>query len=293
VESVAKTGCVSFSQRNEEVEAQEHQSVEANQDATRTREWEAHEHEEAEVNAKAEAREKAELVAIKCRPSEKPVMSSRGATCQTAETAFLECEQREQPKCPSVGELEAQNLAAYRQAHPVSVTTLRVAVVQRPGHTTISPGYTYLRITTNPLSYLTVTFKGGGSTIPQAYDWGELATGTIKFFGWSCAQPNATYHYTVEAVGDTGNPMSVHGSFKGVSRRWCAATKRREQAERNERLRHRHEQERREVEEQNRNTQRFESNCRAIGGTPVTVMTSDGSERVCRSPEGGRLPVPD
>jgi hypothetical protein len=292
VENVGKTGCVSFSQRNEEVETQEHQSVEASQDATRTREWEAHEHEEAEVNAKAEAREKAELAALKCRPSEKPVMSSHGAACETAQAAFFECEQREQPKCSSVGELEAQNIAAYRQAHPVSITSLHVVSVPRPGHTTISPGYTNLRITTNPLAYITITFKAAGQTIPQLYDWGELATGTIKFVGWSCNQPNTTYHYTVEAVGDTGNPMSVHGSFKGVSRQWCAATKRREQAERDQRLRHRHQEERHETEEQDRAIQRFESNCRAEGGTPVTILTSNGSEPGCRGPEGGLLRVP-
>lgn len=295
-ENLAKTECVTLRQQGEEVDARNEHIAEEEQAVTQRHEREAHERQEresAEVNARIEAQQKAELAAIKCRPSEKPILTGKGAGCETAQTAFLECEQREQPKCPSVGELEAQNLAAYRQAHPVSVTALHVAVIQRPGHTTISPGYTYLRITTNPLSYITATFKAKGQSIPETYDWGELATGTIKFFGWSCAQPSGTYHYTVEAVGDTGNPMSVHGSFKGVSRRWCAATERREQAERNQRLRHRIAQERREAEEQNRNTQRFESNCRAIGGTPVTVMTSEGSERVCRSPEGGRLPVPD
>lgn len=295
-ENLAKTECVTLRQQGEEVEAHNQHIAEEEQVVTQRHEREAHEQQEresAEANARIEAQQKAELAAIKCRPSEKPILTGKGAGCETAQTTFLECEQREQPKCPSVGELEAQNIAAYRQAHPVSVTTLHVAVVQRPGHTTISPGYTYLRITTNPLSYLTVTFKGGGSTIPQAYDWGELATGSIKFFGWSCAQPNGTYRYTVEAVGDTGNPMSVHGSFKGVSRRWCAATERREQAERNQRLRHRRQEERRETEEQDQATQRFESNCRAEGGTPVTIMTSEGSKRGCRSPEGGLLPVPN
>jgi hypothetical protein len=295
-ENLAKTECVTLRQQGEEIEARNQHIAEEEQIVTQRHEREAHEQQEresAEANARIEAQHNAELAAIKCRPSEKPVLTGNGAACETAQTAFFECEQREQPKCPSVGELEAQNVAAYRLAHPVSVTTLHVVSVQRPGHTTISPGYTNLRITTNPLAYITITFKAGGQAIPQVYDWGELATGTIQFVGWSCNQPNTTYHYTVEAVGDTGNPMSVHGSFKGVGRRWCAATKRREQAERNERLRRRRQEERHEAEEQDRAIQRFESNCRAEGGTPVTLLTSDGSEPGCRGPEGGLLPVPN
>jgi hypothetical protein len=291
-ENLAKTECVTMRQQGEEVEAHNQHIAEEEQAVTQRHEREAHEQLErqmTEENAQAEARTRAELVALKCRPSEGTILIEHGVACQSAEAAVAAC----QSDCPSVGELEAKNIAAYRQAHPVNVTTLHVVSIQRPGHTTISPGYTNLRITTTPLAYITITFKAAGQTIPQVYDWGELATGTIQFVGWSCNQPNTTYHYTVEAVGDTGNPMSVHGSFKGVSRRWCAATQRREQAERNERLRRRRQEERHEAEEQDRATQRFESNCRAIGGTPVTVMTSEGSERVCRSPEGGRLPVPD
>ncbi len=295
VENVAKTECVSIKQQIEEEDTRISEAGEKETIERQTREREARERQEretAETNARIEAQQKAELAAIKCRPTEKPVMSGKGATCETAQAAFLECESREQPKCPSIRELEAQNIAAYRAAHPVSITTLHVAPIPRPGHTTISPGYTYLRISTNPLAYITVTFKAHGQTISTAYDWGEAVTGTIKFVGWSCAQPNTTYHYAVEAVGDTGNPITVHGSFRGVSRRWCAATERREQAERNQRLRHRLEQERHEADEQNRRARRFESNCRAIGGTPVTIITGGGPEIVCRSPEGGTLTVP-
>jgi hypothetical protein len=291
-ENLAKTECVSMRQQGEEVEARNQHIAEEEQAVTQRHEREAHEQlerEMAEENAQAEARTRAELVALKCRPSEGTILIEHGVACQSAEAAVAAC----QSDCPSVGELEAQNIVAYRLAHPVSVTALHVTVIQRPGHTTISPGYTYLRITTNPLAYITVTFKAGGQAIPQAYEWGEEAARTIKFVGWTCNQPNTTYHYTVEAVGDTGNPMSVHGSFKGVSRRWCAATERREQAERDQRLRHRRQEERHETEEQDQATQRFESNCRSEGGTPVTIMTSEGSRRGCRSPEGGLLPVPN
>jgi hypothetical protein len=49
----------------------------------------------------------------------------------------------------------------------------------------------------------------------------------------------------------------------------------------------------REEQTQREELERWEANCRALGGKPVTLYTHEGSERACRAPSGGILPVPE
>ena len=295
MENLARTECVSTRQRWEEEEAHERQVREKERTETQAKETEARdrsEREEAEAGARIEAQKKAELAAIKCRPSERPVMSGSGAVCETAQAAVEQCESTDSSNCPTMQEWERQATVEYRKVHPVSVSTLRVSPTSRHGHSTAEPGHIDFRITTTPLAYITITIRRDNQAIPINYDWGELATGTVTVVRWSCADPGGTYQYTVEAIGDTGRVLTSTGRFLAVSRKWCTATKRRERLERNQRLSRHIAQERREVEERQHTTRRFENNCRAIDGVPVTVITNQGPERVCRSPNGGTLVVP-
>ena len=125
---------------------------------------------------------------------------------------------------------------------------------------------------------------------------------------WSCQHRRAVDHYTVEARGYlAGEPIVRSGqvSLGQRSARWCAAAKRREaaakarkRAEENrhyaERIRHEREARERREREEAEQTRLFETNCRAIGGTPVVVRSRETGNLivVCRSPGGGTLPVP-
>jgi len=195
------------------------------------------------------------------------------------------------------------------------------------------PGETFIAIQTNPFARVIIrdTFDGliSGRQQPPEKDrvaWAELllleptgeqtewvnesvwvATSGLNV-PWSCQHPHRIYHYTVEARGMySGEPIVRTGQIQLGQRstQWCAAAKRKEaaatarkRAEDNrhyaERIGHERETRERHAQEQAATEQLFETNCRAIGGTPVRVQSlNTGNEVVvCRSPEGGTLPVP-
>ncbi len=116
---------------------------------------------------------------------------------------------------------------------------------------------------------------------------------------WSCRSPGRVVHYTVTAQGPNHAPLSRSGSFREGSRKWCAQVVRLEEAGRRnyeaevraheeaERTSARNERERIEGE-----ISHYEHNCKAIGGSPVWLDTSEGRRLYCHSQSGGLLPVP-
>ncbi|MGO9248241.1 MAG: hypothetical protein ACLP7W_06560, partial [Solirubrobacteraceae bacterium] len=116
----------------------------------------------------------------------------------------------------------------------------------------------------------------------------------------SCEHPNKVYRYTVEARGGSGSPIVRTGQFKlgqHLSAKWCAETKRKEvlasARQRAQERRHYEERVRREREKLLAEDERFEYNCRAIGGIPARIVTGEGSWYIaCHSTTGGIIPVP-
>ena len=195
------------------------------------------------------------------------------------------------------------------------------------------PGETFITIETNPFARVIIhdSIDGliSGRHLPPESDrvaWAELLlleptgeqtqwlneslwidTGGLNV-PWSCQHRRSVYHYTIEAIGMYSGEPIVRAGQVGLaqrSARWCAAAKRKEAAENGrkraeenrhyaERIRHEREGRERHAQEEAAREQLFETNCRAIGGTPVRVQSvQTGNEIiVCRSPGGGTLPVP-
>jgi hypothetical protein len=124
---------------------------------------------------------------------------------------------------------------------------------------------------------------------------------------WSCRGRSVgrTITFYISEIGGSGPPLEYVGHFKeGTTKRWCTAEKRKREREEGaarartrrhyaERIRREREERERQQAEERFEEQRFESNCRAIGGIPVTVLNSEHRwVIVCRSRSGGTIPVP-
>jgi hypothetical protein len=77
-----------------------------------------------------------------------------------------------------------------------------------------------------------------------------------------------------------------------ISAARCRTIEHREAEERERSARRQAERVREAVRREREVLERWEYNCRALGGTPVTLYTSEGAVRACRGPHGGLLPVP-
>ena len=106
---------------------------------------------------------------------------------------------------------------------------------------------------------------------------------------WSCKPPGTVYSYTVTATTEYGEEPSLTktGSFAGATQRQCNQALRVYLRRHGEEVRHEQAKARRERGEELARQRRFESNCRIVGGKPVTIQTSRGPEIVCRSQTGG------
>lgn len=120
---------------------------------------------------------------------------------------------------------------------------------------------------------------------------------------WSCNSPGGTYRYVVTARSDVGRSLVRRGTFKPVSIARCHELKRHEQEAKErsarkyaEEVGQRAREERERLEQRARREremrERYEKNCRALGGTPVTLHTSEGAAPACRAPAGGILWIP-
>jgi hypothetical protein len=205
---------------------------------------------------------------------------------------------------------EAAKAAAKKAEEQAPATLLRLAVRSYHGSSYSGPGQTDIAISTTPYARVTVTGDHGVKTFRfqqlvegQIEDEESLsgpgpAPGpAINTIYWSCHLRGQTIHYTVKAQGSTGPPLVRTGAFKiTLSARWCATAKRREdrQTRRDTRERQKTEaEERKEAAAKHQHeVERYETNCRAIGGTPVEISTSEGNRIVCHSKTGGVIPVP-
>jgi chemotaxis protein histidine kinase CheA len=209
--------------------------------------------------------------------------------------------------------------AAKKAEEQAPATLLDVKVRSEHGDSYADPGWTYITIKSTP--YVPITFTGdhgmGAShfrlfpgtegivfrQLPghkiEANGNGTAVAGAANIeVEWSCHRRDQTIHFTVQAQGGSGPPLVRTGHFKiAVSGRWCAAAKRREGREDARQRAERHAEERKEAaeraEKHRHEVERYETNCRAIGGIPVEISTSEGNRIVCHSKTGGVIPVPD
>jgi hypothetical protein len=201
-------------------------------------------------------------------------------------------------------------------------TNLHVTIISVHGSTYKNPGHTDIDVSTNRFAEVFLKF-----TYPQHQRWAP----TYKHFKerlegeeedwesgesdgiidpWSCQAPMLVERWEVRVRGESqgvvepGPGLVAKGQFVNrVSAKWCKAAKKREQEANRRRAREEAARQRaaeqRQLEEVRHTAEReyaerkrFEENCRAIGGEPVGIQSSEGPETVCRKPGGGILPVP-
>ncbi len=206
-------------------------------------------------------------------------------TCKSDEAAIDAAEDQQ------IRAQEAALAAKRAAAHKRPVRHLSVKAVAHSGHSSTDPGYTDLDITTSPYVYVVVKLSRYGHST-EHFEWGPHATEVAEVIRWSCKSPGGTYRYAVTARSNVGPTLTRRGHFTPVSVASCHQYEQRE-AE----ARARHEREvlagyEQEVREERERLQAYESNCRAEGGTPVTLTVEGRTERYCRGPYGGLLPVP-
>jgi hypothetical protein len=247
---------------------------------------------EAERTAKEKAKWEAE-----CRAGQPELQEATWCKAQRAdETATEEAK------------LHSEYEAAVSRADtsPVTYLSVRATAEPEPKATSRNPGATELVVRATDFAHVTVTltryghlayrFVDGG-TFENAQEVGQSYRAsnpreylpTVEEYGlpvgWSCRSPGGAYHYVVTARSNVGPTLTRRGTFKTISVARCHELKRHEQEARernarryNEEVAHRERVEREEL-------RREEANCRTLNGTPVTVQTGEGPERVCRGPE--------
>lgn len=217
---------------------------------------------------------------------------------------------------------KAAEEAAKAAEEQAPATRLELKAYSRHGDSYAEPGQTNIAVESTP--YIRITFTGSHGvgtsrfrllpgtegitepietgdvywTYPIKASHGVLVPGDAGInVRWSCQLRGQTIHFTVRAVGGSGPPLVRTGVFKiRLTARWCAAAKRRENSGK-ARIRAEERQEaaehvRREREKHQHEIERYETNCRAIGGIPVEISTSEGRRIVCHSKTGGVIPVP-
>ncbi len=181
---------------------------------------------------------------------------------------------------------------AEREEDLTGIEHTSVKAVEHSGHSSSQPGYTNLDLTTEPYAYVTVRLSRYGQ-ITHHIEWGSSASGVAMVIPWTCSSPGGTYHYVVSVRLEVGGlTVKRSGHFTPVSAARCRALKRSEVEARERSAREYAERLRQEAQESREKLEQWEGNCRALGGTPVTLYTSEGTERACRGPRGGLLPVP-
>jgi hypothetical protein len=206
-------------------------------------------------------------------------------TCKSDEAALSAAEEQQ------IRAEEAALAAKRAAAHKHPVRHLSVQPAAHAGHSSSDPGYTNLDITTSPYAYVVVKLSRYGHST-EHFEWGSHSTEVAEVIRWSCKSPGGTYRYVVTARSNVGPRLVRRGHFTPVSVATCHRYEQRE-AE----ARARHEREvlagyEQEVREERERLEAYEANCRAEGGTPVTLTVEGRSERYCRAPGGGLLPVP-
>jgi hypothetical protein len=190
----------------------------------------------------------------------------------------------------------AEQQAAEAKANANAVRSLSVRIISHPGSSSRHPGETELDIRTVPFAQVILILKRYGHRREQFQAIPDTLSATSAEIdvpiGWTCKRPGSTYRYVVSAHTDTGQPIVRTGSFAPVSVQRCHLFERREREAREQHERRYTEEVERQERQERERLERFEANCRTLGGTPVTLYTSEGSVRSCRAPNGGTLRVP-
>jgi hypothetical protein len=227
------------------------------------------------------------VVSPKQKAEEEKYLAERAAQVKAAE----EKRAKEKYEAEAPARAAAELAAAKARARSQPVTRLSVKAVAHYGRTSSYPGYTDLYLTTSHYAYVTVKLTRYGHAT-ERFEWGDTSTEVAETIPWTCKSPGSTYRYVVAATTRVGPARTVRGQFKPVSVARCDTLKRHE-AETRERGELRAAVERRRAEHEERGRlERFEANCRAEGGTPVTLYTETRAERGCKASSGGLLPVP-
>jgi hypothetical protein len=211
--------------------------------------------------------------------------------------AKAEAEAKEQQAIRHESEQEeAEWTAAEKRANKMPVTRLSARTIARPGESSQSPGGTELVVTATPFAHVTVKLTRYGHRTEHFTVEGSAPTALSGsadvHIEWTCSRPGGAYRYVVTARSDVGPTLTRRGHFSPVSVARCHMLKRREREARERNARRYAEEVRQRVHAENERLKRWEGNCRALGGTPVTLHTSEGDVRACRKPGGGTLPVP-
>jgi hypothetical protein len=227
-------------------------------------------------------------------PSRKQVEEAEAVSSQEQREAERTAEAKAAAERPA--REAAEWAAAETSAQMTAVSRLTVRVTAHAGRSSSHPGETVIKITTAAFANVTLRIRRHGHRVehftlsPRAV--GEKYVTESVVVPWTCTRPGGTYQFSVTAQSDTGAALTRSGHFSPVSRARCQALKRREQAARERSARQYAEEVLAQLREEHAALERFEANCRQLGGTPVTLHTSEGNEKACRAPNGGRLAVP-
>lgn len=191
----------------------------------------------------------------------------------------------------NIARYDAEVAAAKAAAHRRPVKHLLVSAVAHTGHSRNDPGYTNLDLNTSPYAHITIKLSRYGH-ITQHLEWGESSKAVAMVIPWSCNSPGSTYSYTVTAKSNVGKALTRRGHFNPVSVGRCHEYEAKE-AE----ARARHEREviagyEQEAREERERRERYETNCRKLGGQPVELEVGGEYRIYCRAPGGGTIPVP-
>jgi hypothetical protein len=158
-------------------------------------------------------------------------------------------------------ELQAEKAAAEQ----APVTFLRVKAVAHPDLDSFEAGHTTIAIATDPYAHVTIIVNHRVGT----FRYRATGKGGIEL-RWSCGHPGITYSYVVTAVGGSGASLRRSGHFKMASAAWCAAERKRETQEVEERRR-------KEQSPQGKIEHAEEEYCeKVIGGIPGGFVTAAG-----------------
>jgi hypothetical protein len=243
-----------------------------------------------------------EVEAAKAKASQEAAVAKTDAEYETKlryeeEAPAREAAEGSAARAREGAEERAARAAAIDQDHKTPVSHLYARANAHPGNSSQHPGYTSLFVDTVPFAHVTITLSRRGHRLTQSFEWvGEptdLAVGDqATSIEWSCGHPGGTYAYTVTARSDVGPTLTRHGHFSPVSETRCHTLKRREREAKERNDRRYAEEVGRQQRELREGSERFASNCRAEGGTPITIQTSGENVQACKAPGGGLLSVP-
>jgi hypothetical protein len=117
-------------------------------------------------------------------------------------------------------------------AEQAPVTFLRVKTVGHPDLNGSEAGHTMIAVATNPYAHVTIIVNHHAGT----FHYRAPGKGGAEI-RWSCGHPGLRYSYVVTAARGSGALLRRSGHFKMASSAWCAAERKKEKQEVEERKR--------------------------------------------------------